>query len=234
MKRRHIERDKKNLYKTINYLKKKKKILFLTTSNRWEGHKEKSKSTKLAYKIAKKIGKKTNVLEIPTLNIYPCEGNVSGMSGNHCGPLGAKLKNSYKNPSGNHRCWASINNPDDELWKVSKPLLGSDCVIIFGSVRWGQMNSFYQKLIERMTWLENRHTTLQGENLLKDIEIGLIVIGHNWNGVNILKTQKQVLKFFGFKVVNDLCWNWDFTTPKDETNESYLAAAKEFKDIFLE
>jgi hypothetical protein len=38
------------------------------------------------------------------------------------------LKDKEKNPSGYHRCWASIHNEDDELWKISKELFESDCV----------------------------------------------------------------------------------------------------------
>jgi multimeric flavodoxin WrbA len=53
-----------------------------------------------------------------------------------------------------------MNHKDDELWKISKPLFEADVVIFFSSIRWGQTNSYYQKIIERLTWLENRHSTL--------------------------------------------------------------------------
>jgi len=162
--------DYKNiLEKTIRRLNGKKKILFLTTSNRWIGEGgEKAKSTLLAERMAARIGAgKVTVLDVPSLKIYPCEGNVSAARGNYCGPKESLLKDTTKNPSGCHRCWASFNNQDDELWIISRELLQSDCVVFFGSVRWGQMNSFYQKLIERLTWLENRHSTLGEDNILK-------------------------------------------------------------------
>lgn len=225
-------KDQKKIDKTINFLNKKEKILFITTSNRWG--KEKAKSTKLAEKIAGLLGSKVKIIDVSKLKIFPCEGNISSEKGNNCGVIDCRLLNKKKNPSTHHRCWASINNPSDELWQISKELLTSDCVVFFGSVRWGQMNSIYQKLIERLSWLENRHTTLKEENILKKIEAGIIVLGHNWRAQEVLKTQEQVLKYFGFKVAKDLCWFWQFTqNSAEESAESYKKAAKEFNDNFL-
>ncbi len=223
---------------TLQALQKYKKILFLTTSNRWHGETggEKPKSTLLAYEMAKRLsGANISIIEVPLLKIYPCEGNVSTKRGNSCGVSYAKLKDPSKNPTGHHRCWASINNKDDELWKISKELFESDCVVFFGSVRWGQMNSEYQKLIERLTWIENRHSTLGEENILRNIDAGVIVISQNWNSAEVLKTQKQVLKFFGFNLIGELSWNWQYTnTDSDEDNQSYIDAATQFEKIFLE
>lgn len=227
----------KHLQKTITHLKTKNKILFLTTSNRWipkDGLAEKAKSTELAEMMQSLLGQeKVTIIDVPELLIFPCEGNISSKDGNMCGIKASLLKDEKKNPSGLHRCWASINNPKDELWKISKALFESDCVIFFGSVRWGQMNSFYQKLIERLSWLENRHSTLGEKNVLAKIDAGIIATGHNWNGKNVIKTQKDVLKFYGFKVVPQLCWNWQFTTPEDESNASYKKAITAFQKTFL-
>lgn len=219
---------------TINFLEKKNKILFLTTSNRWEEYKETPKSTELAKFIAKKVGKKVKIIDVSKLKIYHCEGNVSNKKGNQCGVKSATLKDKKKNPSGNHRCWASINNPDDELWKITKELFKSDTVLFFGSVRWGCPNAFYQKLIERLTFIENRHSTLKDENVLKGKDAGVILIGQNWNGSNVLKTEKKVLKFFGFNTPKELSWNWQYTkNEKDERQESYKKAYEKFKKNLL-
>ena len=95
------------------------------------------------------------------------------------------------------------------------------------------MNSYYQKLIERLTWLENRHTTYNESNLLKNKDSGLIIIGQNWKGDEIVKTQKQVHEFFGFRVNDRLYWNWQYTNnPNDESQKGYKESGKEFKDIF--
>jgi multimeric flavodoxin WrbA len=230
------EKAKKELEQTIEYLQDKNKILLLTTSNRWEGSDDIPKSTLLAQHIQQQLaGKEVTLIDVAKLKIYECEGNVSDSKlGNHCGGKKSILKDKEKNPSGCHRCWASINNKDDELWKVSKPLLESDAVLFLGSVRWGQTNAVYQRLIERLTWLENRQSTLNESNVLKDIEAGVIFIGQNWNGKQVVEIQKQVLKFYGFKVPNQLSWNWQFlSNPKDETQASYKAAFKAFKDEFL-
>ena len=218
-----------------DYLKTKNNILFLTTSNRWEGHKDdKPKSTLLAYHIRNELpDKNIKLIEVPLLTIHCCEGNVSSRYGNHCGTKDAALKDKDKNPTGHHRCWASINNKDDELWKISKPLLESDCVMFFASVRWGQANSIYQKLIERLTWLENRHTTLGEKNLLENIDAGFVGIGHNWNDQAVVNTQKDVFKFFGFKVPDALSFCWQYTTnTKDESKEHYKQDPKTFEKVF--
>lgn len=228
----------KKLVKTVKFLEGKKKVLFLTTSNRggWAAKelKEKPKSTLLAESIQSYLGKtKCKLIEVPDLKIYACEANVSHMKGNECGLKKAALKDKDKNPTGHHRCWRNINNPDDELWKISKELFESDCVVFFGSIRWGQMNAHYQNLIERLTWLENRHSTLGESNLVKDISCGIIAVGQNWRGSDVVKVQKQVLTFYGFDVKDELCWNWQYTENyKDETNNSYKKSGKVFKDIF--
>ena len=224
---------KKRLDDTVSYLKKKRNVLLLTTSNRWAGNHEIPKSSQLAYYINKKLGKKSKIIEVATLKIYMCEGNVSTSKGNNCGVKNAVLKDKKKNPSGCHRCYASINNKDDELWKISKELLSSDAVLFFGSIRWGQANAIYQKLIERLTWLENRHSTLKEDNILGNIDAGVIFVGQNWNGVNVVKIQRKVLDFFGFKTPKVLSWNWQYTkNAYDESQDSYMNSIKKFKKDF--
>jgi multimeric flavodoxin WrbA len=228
----------KKLIETIKFLEKKEKILFLTTSNRggWASKelKEEPKSTRLAKAIQSYLGKnKVTLIEIPELKIYTCEANVSHMKGNECGLKKASLDDKDKNPTGHHRCWRNINNPDDELWKVTKVLFESDTVLFFGSIRWGQMNAIYQNLIERLTWLENRHSTLNESNLLKDISCGIIAIGQNWNGKNVIDIQKNVLTFFGFDVKEELSWNWQYTeNSNDESKESYKKSGNDFNKTF--
>lgn len=228
----------KKLMETVKFLEKKEKILFLTTSNRGEWAekelKEQPKSTRLAMAIQSYLGNdKVTLIEVPDLKIYTCEANVSHMGGNQCGLKKASLKDDEKNPTGHHRCWRNINNPDDELWKITKVLFESDTVLFFGSIRWGQMNAIYQNLIERLTWLENRHSTLGESNLLKDISSGIIAVGQNWNGKDVVDIQKNVLTFFGFDVKKELSWNWQYTEdPKDESKESYKKSGKEFLKTF--
>jgi multimeric flavodoxin WrbA len=225
--------------KTIDYLRTKNKVLLLTTSNRWVKHKDDvPKSSQLAIKIQDLLGKeKVTLIDTTKLHIVPCEGNVSSnkeFGGNHCGAVGALLKNKEQNPSGHHRCWASVNEKGDELWKISKELFESDCVLFFASVRWGQANGYYQKLIERLTWIENRHSTMGESNIVKDIDAGFIAVGQNWNGKHVVQTQKSVLEFFGFKTPDPLFWNWQFTDyALDETKRSYLKGVNVFEKTFI-
>ena len=224
---------KKTLEHMITHLQEKKKILFITTSNRREWSHEVPKSTQLAHHIAKEVGEdKVTMYDIPQMKIYPCEGNVSWLKGNTCGEMKANLSNPEKNPSWCHRCRASINNSDDELRKISKALLESDVVIFFTSVRRGQTNSIHQKLIERLTRIENRHTTLGEESIVKNIEAGIIVIGHNRNNESVITIQKTVLEMFGFKVPKQLSRGRTFTDMNDESQKSYQAAIDQFEKDF--
>ena len=232
-----MEKNELRLEKTIKYLQTRKKVLLIATSNRWEGHKDdEAKSTKLAKLVAERLGSdKCEMIDASKLNIVVCEGNVSSGKGNHCGEKMALLKNKEQNPSGHHRCWASINEKGDELWKITKPLFESDTVLFFTSIRWGQANSIYQKLIERLTWIENRHSTLGEANIVKNMDAGVIAIGQNWNGKDVIQTQKAVLEFYGFNTPQELFWNWQYTNDKfDETKKSYSKAIKVFDDTFSE
>jgi len=228
------EEGAKKLKATLDILKKKKKVLLLSCSNRYNWDDKNidiPKSKIIATYLKEELGESCVMIDVTTLKILPCEGNVSRKDGNTCGVLKAKLKDKDKNPSGEHRCWVNINSKSDELWKISKELLESDAVIFFSSVRWGQTNMYYQNLIERLTWLQNRHSTLGESNILKDIESGYICVGQNWNGEIVNKTQMEVHEFFGFKINKNLYWNWQYTKDHlDESLESYKNSHKKFID----
>ena len=119
----------KTLY---SYLKsrKDKKILFLTTSNRWEGQKETPKSSIIADELSQKLNN-VKIIDVSKLKIFPCEGNVSNHDGNGCGVKKAMLQSKQKNPHNFIRCWCSINNPSDELHEVANAIYESDIIIFF-------------------------------------------------------------------------------------------------------
>ena len=228
------------VYDTVSYLASQpsKKVLFLTTSTRYPFNTQYSKggvelelpkSTELALFIKEQIPNKSEWIDVPQLKIVPCEGNVSHKTGNSCGVMDAMLKDKSKNPSGYHRCWASVNEKSDQLWQVSREIFKSDIVIFFSSIRWGQTNAEYQKLIERLTWIENRRHTLGEDNILEGKQAGFICIGQNWNGANVTQIQKNVLEYYGFDTPDNLFWNWQYTTDSnDESQESYQASDKQF------
>jgi len=179
----------------------------------------------------KRERKRVTLLDVAKLKIHTCEGNISGGHGNNCGVPEAKLRDHGRNPTGHHRCWASINNKDDQLFKVSRELFRSQAVVFFVSVRWGQTNSVYQRLFERLSWIENRVTSLGEARIpqLKNLEAGIVLFGHNWNDEQVLKTQKQNFKSFGWKTPAALSFNWQYTRDADEESpESYLDAIEEF------
>jgi hypothetical protein len=222
----------------IRHLKSKNGILLLTTSNRYEEHTwDIPKTTQLALRIKDHLveeGKRVTLLDVAKLKLHICEGNISGKRGNHCGAREAKLRDHGKNPTGQHRCWASINNKDDQLYKVSRELFRSQAVVFFVSVRWGQTNSLYQRLFERLSWIENRVSTLGEAPIpqLKKLEAGIVLFGHNWNNKQVLKTQMQNFKWFGWKTPAALSFNWQYTSDAEqESPESYSDAIEEFEAL---
>lgn len=222
----------KPLEKTIEFLKGKRSV-FITTSNRWD--KELPKSSELAVTLSQLIDSEIIIMDAFRLNIHPCEGNISHRDGNHCGVKKATLKDSKRNPDGFMKCWASLNNKDDELWMIAKEIYYADCIVFFGSVRWGSMNSTYQKLLERLTWIENIQSTLEGENPVKDKSAGLIALGHNWRGNEVLKQQKEILSMFGFETPDELFFNNQWTKDMyDESAEGYIQDAIDFDKNILD
>jgi hypothetical protein len=229
------EGNLKVLKNTIKELEKYKKVLLLTCSNRGEevSKTQLPKSSILARVIHNNLDNST-IIDVTKLKIYPCEGNVSRMDGNVCGIKEALLDDPEKNPSGYHRCWASVHNPDDELWKVSKELFESDCVVFFASVRWGAANMFYQKLIERLNWINNRFIPYGEENIIKNISSGFIIVGQHEYGDDIAELQYNNHEYYGFNVNKELYWNWSAEDIEydDETLQGYLDSYPEFFDDF--
>lgn len=229
------EGNLKVLKNTIKELEKYKKVLLLTCSNRGEevSKTQLPKSSILAHVIHNNLDNST-IIDVTKLKIYPCEGNVSRMDGNVCGIKEALLDDPEKNPSGYHRCWASVHNPDDELWKISKELFESDCVVFFASVRWGAANMFYQKLIERLNWINNRFIPYGEKNIIKDISSGFIIIGQHKYGDDIAELQYNNHEYYGFDVNKELYWNWNAEDIEfdDETLQGYLDSYPEFFDEF--
>ena len=219
----------------VRYLEAKDDILLITTSNRYEAHTwDTAKSTELAGRVKERLEetkKRVTLLDAAKLKIYTCEGNVSAGRGNNCGVPDAKVEDPVKNPTGNLRCWASVNHPDDELHEVSRALFRSSAVIFFASMRWGQTNSVYQRLFERLTWIENRVTTLGEAPIpeLQGLEAGMVLFGHNWNTEQVLRTQKQNYEWFGWKTPEALSFAWQHTDEDDESRESYQGAIDEFR-----
>jgi len=219
----------------LRHLEKKNDILLLTTSNRYRKHAwDVPKTTQLARRVRDHLKgkrKRVTLLDVTELKIYTCEGNISAKRGNECGVLAARLPDRSKNPTGQHRCWASINNKDDQLYKISRALFRSSAVVFFVSVRWGQTNSVYQQLFERLSWIENRVSSLGEKPIrqLRGLEAGMVLFGHNWNDAQVLRTQKQNFAWFGWKTPAALSFCWQYArSAEEESLESYAGAVEKF------
>ena len=65
---------------------------------------------------------------------------------------------------------------------------------------------------------------------MKKLEAGIVLFGHNWNDKQVLTTQKQNFKWFGWKTPSALSFNWQYTTDaEEESPESYLDAIEKFE-----
>jgi hypothetical protein len=63
--------------------------------------------------------------------------------------------------------------------------------------------------------------------------VGIIAVGHNWNGEESVKLEKQVLDFFGFKTPTQLSFNWQFLkNSNDESKDGYVEEFGEFLKDF--
>jgi multimeric flavodoxin WrbA len=228
--------EMENIYPFLTTLSAGKRVLFVTTSNRGEyisSKGEKPKSTRLAEHFKSLLEDRdveVSIIDASKLRIHECLGCVSELKGNMCGSPEAKLKDEKKNPHGHLKCWASVEFKDDELWKIANEIYESDAIIFFGSVRWGNPNSIYQKLIERLDWIESAHTTYEGPNTVKNKKAGMILIGQNWRVQESLEVQYHVLNFFGFETPEELFLGWQFTRDtSDEEQKSYQESANSFE-----
>jgi len=228
--------EMENIYPFLSTLAAEKRVLFVTTSNRGEyisSKGEKPKSTRLAEHFSdllKEKGVEVVTLDAAKLKIHNCLGCVSELKGNMCGSPESKLKDEKKNPHGHLKCWASLDYKDDELWKIANEIYESDVIIFFASNRWGNPNAIYQKLIERLDWIESSYTTYGGPNTIKNKKAGMVLLGQNWRVQESLEVQQQVLEFFGFQTPEELFMGWQFTRDTlDEEQKSYQEAPNAFE-----
>jgi multimeric flavodoxin WrbA len=231
--------EMENIYPFLETLSSGKRVLFVTTSNRGEyisSKGEKPKSTRLAEhfkNLLEQKGIEVSLIDASKLKIYHCLGCVSELKGNMCGSPKAKLKDEKKNPHGHLKCWASVDYKDDELWKISNEIYESDSIIFFASNRWGNPNSIYQNLIERLDWIESSHTTYNGPNTVKNKKAGMVLLGQNWRVQESLEVQYHVLNFFGFETPEELFLGWQFTRDvQDEEQKSYQEAPNTFEQAW--
>lgn len=231
--------EMENIYPFLSMLAEGKRVLFITTSNRGQyisSKGEKPKSTRLAEHFSdllKEKGVEVVLMDAAKLKIHNCLGCVSELKGNMCGSPDSKLKDKEKNPHGHLKCWASMDYKDDEIWKIANEIYTCDAVIFFASNRWGNPNAIYQKLIERLDWIESSHSTYNGPNTIKNMKAGMVLLGQNWRVQESLEVQQQVLNFFGWETPNELFMGWQFTRDTDDEElKSYQEAPNAFEQAW--
>ena len=118
------------------------------------------------------------------------------------------------------------------LWKIT----GSEMHINRSAI----YNEFNHTMLERVDFPEmkkllNSIDYCPIDNLLENIDCGIISVGHNWNGKEAIELEKKVLTFFGFNVIDNLCWSYQWTNDyKDESLKGYKNDSKDFKKIIVD
>jgi len=108
--------------------------------------------------------------------------------------------------AGRYRCWAhklSHDNPEQYGGRDEMPVLyeGFDWadVVVFGtSTRWESHSALLQKIIERMTNLQNRNVVYGEPNPLAEKKCGVVVTGHNAKSQSVASHLLEVFQWLGF------------------------------------
>ena len=116
--------------------------------------------------------------------------------------LEAKLRDKQENQTGQHRCWASINNKDDQLYKISRELFKFASGGLF---RLRSMGTNEQRVsaplrtpeLDRET--ESPHWGEKRIPQLKKLEAGIVLLVIPGTTNKFWQTQKQNFRWFGWK-----------------------------------
>lgn len=183
------------------------KILIISTTT----HRDKSTSKMVLSHISDVLNKKHDVdfIDANDLHIVPNQSCYSDGGKNCASP-----------DAGKYRCWAhklSHENPDDykgkdEMGIIYDALEWCDLVIWGTSVRWGSHSALMQKIIERMTNIENRVVVYGEENYVKGKKCGVVVTGNNYESDSVANHLAQQLGWFGFETDP----GWTFTWQKSQ------------------
>jgi len=93
---------------------------------------------------------------------------------------------------------------------------------------------YYQKLIERLNWINNRFVPLGEDNVIKNIESGFMIVTQHYGGEPITENQMDMHDYFGFKVNPALYsyWQAEDIYFDDETLRGYLESYPRFYSEF--
>lgn len=122
--------------------------------------------------------------------------------------------------AGKYRCWAhklSHENPSqyggkDEMGVLYDGFEWADVVIFGTSVRWQSHSAILQKIIERMTTLQNRNVVYCEPNPLQNKKCGVVVTGHNSMAQGVADHLLRVFEWLGFSTHIYYQFVWQKTT----------------------
>lgn len=108
--------------------------------------------------------------------------------------------------AGKYRCWAhKLSHADpnryggaDEMGLIYDHIAWADAVIFATSVRWESHSAVLQKVIERMTTLQNRHAVYKEPNPLQGKKCGVVVTGHNAKAQSVASHLLEAFQWLGF------------------------------------
>lgn len=183
-------------------------------------------------KIISERKNKVNMIDAGRLHIVEnlsCYAN----GGSHCADPKA----------GKYRCWAtyeSIEDPEkhggiDEMPVIYDGIDESDIIIFSTSVRWMSHSALFQKIIERMNTLENRHSVYGEKNPLSGKKAGIIVVGQHYQSQKVAGSLSETMTLLGFQCSNSSIFSWQKSHNMNEeqaekTNISNVAKYIETKE----
>jgi multimeric flavodoxin WrbA len=121
--------------------------------------------------------------------------------------------------AGKYRCWAhklSHDDPEafggaDQMGVLYDGFAWADIVVFATSVRWESHSAILQKVIERMTTLQNRSTVYGERNPLAGKRCGVLVTGHNAKAQSVASHLIEVFQWLGFESCFFYQAVWQFT-----------------------
>lgn len=183
------------------------KVLLISTTT----HATKSTSRRLLERVEARVvsgGCEVRYVDANTLHIV---NNLSCYAGGkfNCASFDA----------GRYRCWAhklSHENPDayggaDQMGVLYDGFRWADVVVFATSVRWESHSALLQKIIERMTTLQNRATVYGEPNPLSTKRCGVLVTGHNAKAQSVASHLIEVFQWLGFESCFFYQMVWQFT-----------------------
>lgn len=140
--------------------------------------------------------------------------------------------------AGKYRCWAhklSHENPNqyggrDQMGILYDAYDWADIVVFGTSVRWESHSAILQKVIERMTTLQNRNVVYNEPNPLNSKRCGVVVTGHNSMSQKVAAHLLRVFEWLGFTttIYNQVDWQPSLNIHSEVPETSDIPTLREY------